>query len=113
MASASNKQEQVWERFLKAVNNEKTKDVIWLAKQKVVRTRTNNCPMELIITMHKNKALAALIKSGFDVNKSSKPYLNTPLHVAVLQNNLQAVKLLIGEGADLEKLNIYHFTAFY
>ena len=49
---------------------------------------------------------------SFNVNKASQPHLNTPLHLAVLGNNLPAIKILLGHGADLEKINVFQYTPF-
>lgn len=51
-----------------------------------------------------------LIQEGIDVNKKSGPYGFTALHVAVIRNNFDVVKKLIGSGADVNASNINGFT---
>lgn len=69
-------------------------------------------PVEWAITMGKNKALGVLLKRHMDVDRSFGPWLNTALHVAALNSNLPALKLLLNHRADLEKMNAYMYTPF-
>ena len=69
-------------------------------------------PLELAISMNKNKIILCLAQIGFNINKATHPHFNTPLHLAVLGNNLTAVKILLDHGATLESLNIYQYTPF-
>ena len=52
---------------------------------------THKCSSELI---------TFLSLAGFDVNKTIKPQNFTPLHIAAVTKNVQAVECLLGLGAD-------------
>jgi ankyrin repeat protein len=49
----------------------------------------------------RTQIIAALIEANADVNVAGKSYGRTPLHNAVMSENLAAVKLLVDAGADV------------
>ena len=101
-----------WDKFLQAIGREDSKVVMRLAKHPKIIEKTKGNLLELIITLDKNKLLMALIKKGHNINKSFGPYHNTALHIAVLNKNLDGIKLLIKNGADIEKINVFNYTPF-
>ncbi|CAM9524650.1 unnamed protein product, partial [Discosporangium mesarthrocarpum] len=50
------------------------------------------------------EATRALLAAGAPVGKTG-PWQSTPLHVASYFNHIEAVRMLIGAGADPEALN--------
>lgn len=48
----------------------------------------------------RKKILAVMLRKGVDINAIDNPSGITALHAAVLENNLEAVKLLIENGAN-------------
>ena len=94
-----------WHTFLSAVQREDIKEVRKLIKRPSIFQRNL---VEVAVNMGKNKVLSAILQSGHNVNKSSGPFLNTPMHIAVLTNNLPAIKMLLHHGADMEKFNAYN-----
>ena len=112
--SGSDGEEPTWNQFLTEVEKENIKEVLKLCKsmQTSVWDKTEKCPLELIVKLNKNKLLTAFIKRGYNVNKSFTPFLDTPLHVAIKNNNLAGIKILLKNGADLEKINACGYTPF-
>ena len=98
-----------WQDFVKAIDAEDSKLIKKLVRNPVIH---KNNPVLLSINLNKNKSLSVLLQCGLSPNKSFGATFNTPLHAAVLKNNLAAVRLLLSHGADIEKTNVYRFTAF-
>lgn len=55
------------------------------------------------------KTMKYLIKKGADVNEFADYATGAPLHIAALNNNLEAVKFLIANGADVS-LKVMNYT---
>eukprot|EP00124_Ichthyophonus_hoferi_P001870 Ihof_evm10s110 gene=Ihof_evmTU10s110 len=61
---------------------------------------------ELLALLKDNKFDMKLLDMGLDVNAQNE-HGNTPLHYAVLWGHLDIAKLLIGQGAEIGRLNKY------
>ncbi|KAF1993562.1 ankyrin, partial [Amniculicola lignicola CBS 123094] len=57
-----------------------------------------------LAALNRHIAAQVLVSFGADVNAMDS-YGQTPLHVAVLNGKEEAVKLLIGSGANVEAMN--------
>jgi len=57
------------------------------------------------------KLIKLLIQLGCDINHVSRHDKDTVLHYAYFQKNREIISILIENGADREKLNIYNKTA--
>ena len=86
-----------WRALVRAIQTENTKEIT----QKV-RKQSNfwRYPLRIAVLDNKTKAIEALLRCNVDPNKSIGPTHNTPLHFAILNMNLPAVKTLITNGAD-------------
>ena len=99
----------IWNNFSTAVEKEDTKTIQqYINHPQVIKKN----PIELAVNLSKNKSLDAMLHLKLSPSKSCGPTLNTPLHIAVLKNNLQGIKILMSHGADIEKFNIYGYTPF-
>ena len=102
----------MWDDFCAAVNTENIPKVRKLIKNKTIMTKTKGNPLELAVSTNKNKVVRCLCQMGFNVNKTTDTNLNTPLHIAVLNNNLPVIRTLLEYNADIEKINAYLYTPF-
>ena len=100
------------EEFQDFVNAVKAENVQKVRKMVRKPNIANNNPLIVCVNYNKNKALATILQTGVNPNKSYGLILNTPLHIATINNNLAGIKMLLSHGADLEKLNGYRYTAF-
>ena len=100
------------DRFREALVIEDIKEVKRLTANEGAMVSASINPIEWAVKMGKNKALAALLRRNMDVDRSFGPWLNTALHIAAINSNLPALKLLLNHGADLEKLNACLYTPF-
>ena len=102
----------MWDDFCAAVDTENIPKVQKLIKNKTIMTKTKGNPVELAVSTNKNKVVRCLCQMGFNVNKTTDTNLNTPLHIAVLNNNLPVIRSLLEYNADIEKINAYLYTPF-
>ena len=101
--------EEEWLKFKTAVRNEDSSTIAKMVRKPNI---VHNNPLEIAVKENKTKSIETLIKCHVDPNKGIGPLHNTALHIAILNGNLTAVKLLINGGGDLEKLNIHLYTPF-
>ena len=59
----------------------------------------------------KDSIVELLLKHGADMYKAGPKYGQTPLHVAVMQNNLSVVNVLISKGMDVNVKDVNKKTA--
>lgn len=98
-----------WNKFIAAVEREDVKTIIKLVRKPTIFWQN---PLEVAISKNKTKAIQTLLHCNIDPNKVIGPIHNTPLHLAVLNGDLETVKALLTGGADLEKMNIHLYTPF-
>ena len=103
--------EEQWRILKTAIRNEDTTTIAKMVREQSAFGEENN-PLEFAVSENKTKAIETLLNCFVDPNKAIGPMHNTPLHIAILNGNLAAVKILLKGGADLEKLNIHLYTPF-
>ena len=98
-----------WEKLASAIEKE---DIQEVKNQLSLSPNMKNKALDLAVTLNKNIAMCCLLQAKCDPNRSKGPILNIPLHIAVLNNNLVGIRLLVEAGADMEKLNINLYSPF-
>jgi ankyrin repeat protein len=84
-----------------------------LEPQEVNQTLGKTPLYEAVKTRNKEKVEFALEQRPSDINQQSQTMKNTPLHIASSNGDIEIVKLLIENGADVNKQNKDGTTALY
>lgn len=58
-------------------------------------------------------AIEALLNDGADINMHEDGYQRTPLHAAVVEDNVQMVRFILTRGADVESKDFFGSTPLY
>jgi ankyrin repeat protein len=72
-----------------------------------------NTPYHIEMRLRSIPLLKFLIASGANVNSSNNIQKKTPLHHAAFQGNLHVVKLLVANGAEIDKVDVYGNTPIH
>ena len=71
------------------------------------QTKRKITPLHLAVFFKRNEIVRLLLENGANPNKNSDPYFHTPLHMAASEwGNLDAIKLMLHYGADLNSRTI-------
>ena len=118
-ADVNAKQMMDWAPLHTAVLNEDLELAKLLVRFKAdinIQNINNDTPLHVAIMQKPEKEILKimrfLIESGADLNKTSTALEWTPLHTAVIYNNLEGAQLLLESGADLNAKDAFGYTPY-